>query len=391
MTHVTVSASSRLVARTRPLDLPADFDLLDRLGHDGFAWLDRDAGFVTNGVAATVTPADAPAFLRALAHDRDGDAPAWAGPRAVGALPFAGGGRLTVPSLITARDADGRGWCTVVGDADEPLPLRVTAGRPSRFRIEACTNAEAWRESVERALTLIDAGRLEKVVLARAVRVDADRPFEPRAVLAELRRTQPGCTVYGAGGFVGATPELLVRKRGNDVLSRPLAGTGTDAARLVASHKDAHEHAVVVDAVVRALTPTCGAVRAEGPTPLVLADVTHLATSVSARCADARASAVDLVRALHPTPAVAGTPRPAALDAIRLLEPIGRGSYAGPCGWVDARGDGEFVVALRCGALDGAGALLHSGAGIVTGSDPEAEWDETQQKLEPMLRALVRP
>jgi menaquinone-specific isochorismate synthase len=223
------------------------------------------------------------------------------------------------------------------------------------------------------------------------VRVEADRPFEPRTVLAELRRTQPACTVYAAGGFVGATPELLLRKRGNEVLSRPLAGTGTDVAGLLASRKDAHEHAVVVDAVVRALTPTCGAVRAEGPAPLVLADVTHLATSVSARCTDARASAIDLVRALHPTPAVAGAPRATALDAIRRLEPMGRGSYAGPCGWVDARGDGEFVVALRCGALEGATALLHSGAGIVTGSDPEAEWFETQQKLEPMLRALVRP
>jgi menaquinone-specific isochorismate synthase len=392
MTHLTVSASSRLVARTRLLDVRADsFDLLDRLGRDGFAWLDGDAGFVTDGVAATVAPADAPAFLRTLAHERDADVPAWAGPRAVGALPFAGGGYLSVPSRITARDSDGRGWYTVVGRADEPSPLRVAARRPSRFGIEPCTTDEEWREAVAHALALIDAGQLEKVVLARAVRVEADRPFAPRTVLAELRRTQPGCTVYAAGGFVGATPELLVRKRGSDVLSRPLAGTGTDAARLLGSRKDAHEHAVVVDAVVRALTPTCGVVRAEGPAPLALADVTHLATSVSARCTDARASAIDLVRALHPTPAVAGTPRAAALDTIRRLEPMGRGNYAGPCGWVDARGDGEFVVALRCGALEGATALLYSGAGIVNGSDPEAEWYETQQKLEPMLRALVRP
>jgi len=392
MTHVTASPASHLVARTRALDTRAEsFDLLDRLGRDGFAWLDGDAGFVTSGVAATLAPAEAPAFLRELAHERDDDTPPWAGPRAVGALPFAGGGRLVVPSLITARDADGRGWCTAIGRLDEPSVLRVAGGRPTRFHVESCTTAEAWHEAVTDALALIDAGQLEKVVLSRAVRVEADRPFEPRVVLAELRRTQPGCTVYAFGGFVGATPELLVRKRGNDVLSRPLAGTGIDVARLVASRKDAHEHAVVVAAVVSALTPTCGAVRTEGPSPLVLADVTHLATSVSARCADARASAIDLVRTLHPTPAVAGTPRAAALEAIRRLEPIGRGNYAGPCGWVDARGDGEFVVALRCGALDGSTALLHSGAGIVAGSDPEAEWDETQQKLEPMLRALVRP
>ncbi len=392
MTHVTLPASSHLVARTRAFD-PRDesFDLLDRLGREGFAWLDDDAGFVTAGVAATVAPADAPAFLRALVHDRDADTPAWAGPRAVGALPFAGAGRLTVPSLITARDADGRGWCTTVGRADEPPPLRVASPRPSRFTIEPCTTADAWRDAVERALQLIDTHQLEKVVLARAVRVEADPPFEARSVLAELRRTQPGCTVYAAGGFVGASPELLLRKRGDDVLSRPLAGTGTDAGRLLASQKDAHEHAVAVDAVVQGLMGACGAVRTEGPAPLVLADVTHLATSVSARCADSRTSAIDLVAVLHPTPAVAGTPRPIALDAIQRLETTGRGNYAGPCGWVDARGDGDFVVALRCGALDGATALLHAGAGIVAGSDPDAEWYETQQKLEPMLRALIRP
>src|SRR5205085_10515432 len=98
------------------------FELLDRLGREGFAWLDGDAGFVTSGVAATVAPADAPAFLRTIAHERDGDAPSWAGPRAVGALPFTGGGRLVVPSSITARAADGRGWCTAVGPVDEPAP-----------------------------------------------------------------------------------------------------------------------------------------------------------------------------------------------------------------------------------------------------------------------------
>jgi menaquinone-specific isochorismate synthase len=269
--------------------------------------------------------------------------------------------------------------------------LRVASRAPSRFTVESCTTVDDWHRAVQRALDLIDRRRLEKVVLARAVRVEADRPFQPRAVLAQLQRTQPGCIVYAAGGFIGASPELLVRKRGNDVLSRPLAGTGTDPARLLASGKDGHEHRVVVDAVTRALTRCCGAVRAEGPAPIALADMTHLATTVSARCADARTSATDLMRALHPTPAVAGTPRAAALDAIRRLEAVDRGRYAGPCGWVDGRGDGEFVVSLRCGALDGPTAVLHAGAGIVAGSDPDAEWLETQQKLEPMLRALVRP
>ena len=130
---------------------------------------------------------------------------------------------------------------------------------------------------------------------------------------------------------------------------------------------------------------------ADGPSPLELADVSHLATTVTARADAAATSIADLVAALHPTPAVAGTPREVALDAIDAMEPVARGRYAGPCGWIDRNGDGEFVVALRGGEIDGAHAVIHAGAGIVAGSDPAAEWAETQQKLTPMLQALVRP
>jgi menaquinone-specific isochorismate synthase len=394
MTDLATARGAQLVARTRPIDPPRQ--LLDHLGGDGFAWLDGSAGFVTAGIAATVAPANAVGFLRALRHEHDCDAPGTAGPRAVGALPFDGTDMLVVPAVVIAQDADGRAWQTVVSDRYAAArgggpPLHIATPRPARFTVETCMRFDEWRDAVTGALDLIAAGVLEKVVLARAVRVEADQAVEPRAVLRELQRTQPGCTVYGASGFVGASPELLVRKRGSDVVSRPLAGTGTDAARLVASPKDAREHEIVVDAVSERLAMHCGAVRAEGPVPLGLVDVTHLATTVSGRCHDARTSAVDLARALHPTPAVAGTPRAAALDVIRQLERHGRGRYAGPCGWVDRRGDGEFVVALRCGALNGASAVLHAGAGIVAGSDPDAEWLETQQKLEPILRALVRP
>jgi menaquinone-specific isochorismate synthase len=288
-------------------------------------------------------------------------------------------------------------WQTVVRGAhagvnDEPgPPLRVAAEQPAQFAITACVSAGEWRDAVTRALGLIDAGAFDKVVLARSVQVDADQPFEVRRVLSELRRTQPGCTVYGAGGFVGASPELLVRKTGHDVVSRPLAGTGTDAARLRASRKDAHEHEFVVDAVRTGLAVRCDRVRSDGPSPLGFADMTHLATTVTAECRDTETSVVDLALDLHPTPAVAGTPRAVALDVIRRLETKRRGNYAGPCGWVDVCGDGAFAVALRCGALDGTRALLYAGAGIVAGSDPDAEWFETQQKFEPMLRALVRP
>jgi len=338
-----------------------------------------------------VDPADAATFLAAIRHEPDpADVPAAAGPRAVGALPFAGPGTLVVPSMIVGRDADGRGWCTTIDDGRE-TNLHVASSPPSQFQITACTAFDEWRGSVAHALGLIGERELEKVVLARAVRVAADRPWDLRALLADLRRTQHGCTVYADRGFVGASPELLVRKHGTDVMSRPLAGTGSDTSQLLASTKDAHEHRLVVDSVVGALAAECGVARAVGPAPLILADMTHLATTVTARSSNARTSVVSLMRALHPTPAVAGTPRERALDVLRDLEPVARGRYAGPCGWVNERGDGEFVVALRGAAIDGPNALLHAGAGIVSGSDAAAEWAETQQKLEPMLRVLVRP
>jgi isochorismate synthase EntC len=210
-------------------------------------------------------------------------------------------------------------------------------------------------------------------------------------VLAHLRGSQPGCIVYADGGFVGASPELLVRRRGDSFVSRPLAGTGATAAQVAASGKDAREHRFVVDAVLDALAPLARDLRADAPATMELADLAHLATTVTGRVREDDCSALDLALALHPTPAVAGTPTPAALRAIEALEPLPRGRYAGPCGWVDANGDGEFVVALRCADLDGHRARLYAGAGIVTGSQPDAEWSETQAKLEPMLRALVRP
>jgi menaquinone-specific isochorismate synthase len=206
-----------------------------------------------------------------------------------------------------------------------------------------------------------------------------------------LRAEQPGCIVYVDGGFVGASPELLVRRSGRHVFARPLAGTGADADALLASEKDAWEHHLVIDAMVTALATVADDIQADGPHALVLADVTHLATTITACLRDRATSALDVARLLHPTPAVGGWPTGPALAAIQDLEPHARGRYAGPCGWVDARGDGEFVIALRGAVLDGARAQLHAGAGIVAGSDPAGEWAETRAKLAPMLHALVRP
>jgi menaquinone-specific isochorismate synthase len=379
---------SRLFARTERVD---DVDeLIDCFGTDGTAWLHDERGFVTAGVAAVVDPRDAVAALRAIDHSC-GDAPDTIGPRAVGALPFEGGGRMVVPARVVTRDTAGAVWRTTIESAEHPALHVARGGRsPSRYTVEQRTTLDEWEASVVGALALIDDGAAEKIVLAREIAIDADAPFDLRAVLATLHATQPGCVVYADGGFVGASPELLVRRTGDAVVARPMAGTGLRAAELVRSEKDAREHRFVVDAVCEALTPTCTDVVADGPTPVELTDLTHLATTITARVRDHETSAVDLALALHPTPAVAGTPRAEAMAAIRQLEAAPRDLYAGPCGWVDAHGDGAFVVALRGAQIRGQRARLHAGAGIVAGSDAAAEWAETRAKLEPMLRALIR-
>jgi isochorismate synthase len=225
-------------------------------------------------------------------------------------------------------------------------------------------------------------------------------------VLARLRATQAGSVAYGfldpPRALVGATPELLVRRQGTRVLSRPMAGTaprGSSAAEdnraaaaLAASAKDDLEHRLVVDAVLDTLTPWCEDLRADAPPDIVrLPGLLHLATAVRARLRAPAPSALDLAAALHPTPAVGGTPRTTALARLGLLEDFDRGRYAGPVGWVDARGDGTWGVALRGAEIYGSHARLIAGAGIVTGSEPDEEWAETELKLEPMLRVLVRP
>lgn len=385
LSHAT---ARRLVARTELIDDPGD--LLRHLGSGGAAYLDGDTGFVTAGIAAYVEPAGARAALAAIGHERDGNAPAGSGPRAVGALAFDGGGLLVIPARIVARDPSGQTWRTTIADVALGAPA-PPAPTPTRFSVTAATDRNAWTAMVDRALAAIAAGDLEKVVLARAVDVVADGAFSVPVVLDVLRHTQPGCTVYADGDFVGASPELLVQRRGRTVASRPMAGTGDDPTRLLASAKDGREHQIVVDAVAAILAEHCTSVRAEGPTAMRFADVTHLATTISGQLADIEVSALDLAQQLHPTPAVGGWPRAEALTLLHTLEDQARDRYAGPLGWVDAAGDGAFVVALRCARIDGATARLYAGAGIVAGSEAAAEWAETQAKLEPMLRALVRP
>jgi isochorismate synthase len=252
------------------------------------------------------------------------------------------------------------------------------------------------------ALAAIGSGRLDKVVLAREAAVAAEWPFPRAELLRRLERRPGGSTfLYASGGFVGASPELLVRRQGRVATSRPMAGTvpqgagagaGADGlARLTGSPKEAVEHRLVVDAVAEGLAKVADRVQVGRPEVVRLATVAHLATEITADLTGPLPTALELAGLLHPTPAVGGSPRDAALAAIAALEPFDRGCYAGPVGWVDRAGDGEWAVALRGATLEGRHARLVAGAGIVPGSDPDAEWAETEHKLRAMLEVLLSP
>jgi isochorismate synthase len=255
----------------------------------------------------------------------------------------------------------------------------------------------AWAAMVDEARREILDGRLEKVVLARRARIEAERPFDATRILVRLAEAQSGCTRFAfrrrGTVFLGATPELLVRRSGARVTTEALAGS-VDARRgdrvdaLLGSAKDRGEHALVVREIVRALARFCDEVRAaESPSVRPLRHVAHLRTPIEGTLARP-AHLFALAEALHPTPAVGGVPSEEALAFIAAHEPVARGWYAGPVGWVDARGDGELAVALRSGVVDGRVAEIWAGAGIVRASDPTAEYAETALKQAALATAL---
>jgi menaquinone-specific isochorismate synthase len=256
-------------------------------------------------------------------------------------------------------------------------------------------------QAVESAREAIREGRLDKVVLSLQVLEVAASPFDLRRVVRRLAEDYPQCFTFAFESLVGASPELLVRREGRSVRSVPLAGstrrgaTGDEDAelgrRLLASRKDRWEHDLAVVTVVESLHPICRTLKIDPePSVLRLANVAHLATEVVGELGG-DPTALEIAGAVHPTAAVCGTPTRKALALIRALEGANRGRYAGPVGWVDARGDGEWAIALRCAALSGTTARLYAGAGIVSGSDPQAELEEARLKLRPVRSALDLP
>ena len=410
-----------LVIRTRALAADQAESLLALMpSDDPVCWLRRGSGLVGWGVAAQIRTkgptrfADADKWwsetvLRAVVRDEVGEP--GTGAVAFGTFGFAdepGDSVLTVPQFVVGRRGEAA-WVTTIthvndGSGSIAAPIFGLAEPPTAPQdvsfVDGSLNGEAWMSVVAEAVSRITDGQLEKVVLARDLTATASAPIDVRWPLQRLAEDYPMCWTFHVDGIFGATPEMLVRRERGLVTSRVLAGTirrtGNDnrdlalAATLARSSKDLEEHEYAVRSVAEALEPHCSSMLVpEAPFVLHLPNVMHLATDVAGVVHDSETvSSLQLAAALHPSAAVGGTPTSSALDLISEIEGMDRGRYAGPVGWIDATGDGEWGIALRSGELSGNTVRLFAGCGIVADSDPEAELAESQAKFVPVRDAL---
>ena len=417
-------APERLAVRTIPVPDPGDLVAQFRQ-EAGVAWVHHGDGLVGWGETARITlPAGEDRFtagekwLRALfdgAQVDDQVAEPGCGLVAFGSFTFdsaSDGSMLVVPATIIGR-RDGRSWLTTITPAGRPAPPPAgpapqappdplsTTGE-LRWH-DGSLSAPEWERAVAAAVTRIRAGQLGKVVLARDLYATASQDIDIRVMLHRLAGRYPDCYTFACGSLVGATPELLIRRQDAEISSLVLGGTlprGRDAAEdaelgaaLLASAKELEEHQYAVVGVRSVLAPRCDRLEVDASPSLArFANVQHLATWITGHLTRAQAngnhSVLALADALHYTPAVCGTPTEVAMELIRDLEGMDRGRYAGPVGWVDARGNGEWGIALRCAEVEGARARLFAGCGIVAGSDPAAELAETVAKFAAMRFAL---
>jgi isochorismate synthase len=421
VTAAAVTSREAVAPAYTTVELADSPDLLGLLPREGaLSWVRRGEGLVGWGEADRLEVSGPGALAEAAAWwaersagpavDEGAGVPG-SGPVVFASIAFdpaAGTSVFVVPEVVVGRRG-GVAWVTTTGDADprDVLPSsRELLPPPSRLRYaDGALDPATWCGAVSAAVDRIGDGDLAKVVLARDLLVTADVRLDPRRLLDRLAGRFPDCWTFAVDGLLGATPELLLRRTGRQLSARVLAGTaprgaGAEderlAAGLLSSAKDRAEHALAVDSLVRALDPYCTTLSVpDGPSLLTLANVRHLATDVvgtqrrSGR--RGRAGLLELVDAVHPTAAVCGTPPDQAAAVIAELEGMDRGRYAGPVGWLDGRGDGEFGLALRCAQLgdeDPCSARLFAGCGIVAGSDPAAELAETQSKFAAFQAAL---
>ncbi|MGI9597840.1 MAG: isochorismate synthase [Acidimicrobiales bacterium] len=412
-------------ARSTTVRIDHDLPLVEIGARSGLLW-SRD-GFVLAGIGeATRVRFDRPGgfgpaglALSELAGPTELDVPG-VGPVAFGALPFDPdrAGELVVPEVILGLNQTGQRWLTVVGDESDDTSGLVSAAmaridsllqpgtdppEPTRYDLRSVLSPDRWRDDVVGAARQrIRRGDLDKAVLAREMVLTTDRPLSMAAIVNRLDSVFPSAALFVVDRFVGASPELLVGRNEDVVRAHPLAGTAprssdpaVDQRRLgalLASEKDRWEHRITIDWLLDTLLPFCSYVDAEPePSIVTLANVHHLGTLVEGRLSQPAASILELVAALHPTPAVGGSPQKDGLALIAELEQAERHRYGGPTGWVDHRGNGEFAVAIRSAQIGDLEARFFAGVGVVADSDPRAELEETRAKLKAMLGALIVP
>jgi isochorismate synthase len=418
--------TEQLHARSVPLEYGPDalqFDasptvLFDRPGLTLVGW----------GTAVLVKASEAAAVLAAIPCDDQVRRPG-SGVVALGALPFLHtfSGHLIVPrfTMGIAVDPDGttHRWATAVGPSDLALPetgelfdsviwqYGAVTGSPEDVCVTALTpdmSRQGYRDLVARVVDTMRAGQTtaQKVVLSRSITAALSGPLPVAAVLRRLRAHEPACTIFffpvPDGTFFGASPELLIARNGERIWCHPLAGTiprgetaraDADAqGRLATSGKDRSEHRFVVDDIAAVLRPWCEELTVpEEPSLVAFRALAHLGTRIEGRLHEPPATVLTLLEQLHPTPAVGGTPRDVALRTIADGESLERGQWAGPVGWVDGAGNGEWMIGIRSALLHAneRTLTLRAGAGVVANSDPEAEAAETDVKLSSVLESLV--
>lgn len=409
----------QLFAVTRPLrQVPALLQFADR--HNPLLWTRGDSGCVGIGEVLRLCFRGEDRFSAAVAAWREISARAviddpvnfpGSGLLAFGTFAFADSSAkesvLIVPRMLIARHGH-RAWVTEISETQltepRPLPSPLPRGAWGGVSLLADAPDDAYLAGVTEAALRIDREEFAKVVLARSVTGTLAAADDLRVPLGRLSYRYENCWTYAVDGTIGASPETLVRQIGGQVSARVLAGTrgrsldaDTDTRKrdeLLGSQKEQHEHAFAVQSVVKALSPFVRELRAnEEPFPLPLPNVWHLATDIAAK-SNGLSSSLELVAALHPSAAIAGTPTRKAVAAIAQLEPFDRERYAGATGWIDSRGDGEWVITLRCAQLGEPQAgtrsiTAYAGGGIVEGSDPANEFRETVSKFRPIAEAFA--
>ncbi|MED5264817.1 MAG: isochorismate synthase [Actinomycetota bacterium] len=320
-------------------------------------------------------------------------------------------GELVIPRILLRSLPNGALSITAVSEGDlsveaaiEEIASQVShSDMPTSTRsvIKSVIPPNVWRdELVTDVINRIQGGQLEKMVLAREIQITSDVDLNVPQVVKNLVATNPNAMVFSIDKFVGASPELLISRKGDVVQANPLAGTAIRLADededmksmdfLLESVKDQYEHKITIEWLLNELLPFCSYIDAD-PEPRIvsLPNVHHLATKVHGHLSTPAASVLELVSALHPTPAVAGKPQAEAINLITQIEKDGRGKYAGPVGWVDANGNGAFAVGIRSAQISGNQANLFAGVGIVADSDPQSELDETDGKFLTMQQAIM--